>query len=70
MCIIAHYREESCRNEKAPFLNVVTLHRQNQGRLTAPRDSLIAMRISLIRRHISLIRRRRSLKNEKLKMKN
>ena len=37
--------------------NVVTLQCQNQGSLTAPRDSLIAMRISLIRRHISLVRK-------------
>ena len=41
----------------APPVFFVSLYRQNQGSLTAPRDSLIAMRISLIRRHISLVRR-------------
>ena len=40
------------------------LQYQNQGSLTAPRDSLIGMRISLIRSHISMILSRISLKEK------
>ena len=50
---------------KSPLF-FVTLYRQNQGGLTAPRDSLIAMRTSLIRRHISLVRRPYQPNNEGL----